>query len=79
MIKVQTSELAGGTVVLAKDTGREDFGIPLVEPHRGRGFELALHLTVRNHCRARGGTVVWFEGGLKTAPIHGRTNWVVAE
>jgi hypothetical protein len=78
--KVQTSELTEGTVVLAMPSVGTDFGIPLTTPARtAASIAKAVKRTVRSHCRARGGTVVWFTDGTKTPPIHGRTAWWVAE
>lgn len=72
---VSTTDLEPGTVVATKDTGRTDFGLPLVAPTRGT--VRCTWRTVRNHVRARGGTVVWFDDGTKSEPIHGRTVWMV--
>ena len=76
MSRIGTTQLAEGAVVLTTAPIGDDFGIPLVAPARGAAaLAKAVHRTVRSHCRASGGTVVWFTDGTKTRPIHGRTAW----
>lgn len=69
-----TSALQPGTLVITTTVDGEDFGLPLVSPtHRpGRGAEVRQ---VRNTCRTRNGTVIWFADGSKSRPVHGRTTW----
>jgi hypothetical protein len=73
-----TAALHPGVVVLTRRyTVGSDFGLPLVAPTHGRAR--AVPRTVRNRVHCRGGHVVWFTDGTKTAPTHGSTVWDAAE
>lgn len=73
---VAAARAAPGTVVLTTDVTGTDFGLPLVDPTRGRG---GFTRTVRSHLRESGGTVVRFTDGSKTRPLNGRTVFTLAE
>lgn len=72
MITRSTTALREGDRVLTTDVVGEDFGLPIVERPKGK---TGIPREVRACHRARGGCVVWFTDGTKTAPLHGRTNW----
>lgn len=78
MGKKSTTSLVEGDAVLTTAPVRDDFGIPVVEPARKRQPANERRV-VRNHCRAQGGTVVWFADGTKAGPIHGRTAWLIPD
>lgn len=72
-----TTALEEGDQVLTTEEVGTDFGLPLVEPWKSRRYLGAQTRIVRGHCKVSGGTVVWFEDGTKSRPIHGRTAWIL--
>ena len=64
----------GMRLVTSTPLGRTDFGLPLVEP-TSRTIRQREVREVRSKSNRR----LWFTDGTKTDPLHGRTNWVLAD
>lgn len=74
MATISTKALQPGMRVVTSEVVGEDFGLPLVEP-TSRTVRSRVVRTVRASHNRR----VYFEDGVKTDRIHGRTAWTLAE
>ena len=74
LVKKATTDLRPGDVVDTTEPEGTDFGIPLVEPARGKR-PARVARQVRNVVRTGRGQVVWFADSTKSRPVHGRTAW----